>query len=376
MAEGDGRRPRWTKTGGWALLTGGGTSFFEAKISRWDMRQQMLEGAAPRFGYLALLVLSSVIATLGLIANSAPAIIGAMIVAPLMMPIVSLSYGLASLDRRIIALAAASILVGLGIVLAVAYLGVVLVGSRIAGDEILSRTAPTLLDYGIALAAGCAAAVANARPSIANSIAGVAIAVSLVPPLAVCGITLGLGEQAISSTGVAIGRIDAMQDSGYDLAGGAFLLFLANLQAIVAIGTITFLAQGYGSWRRAIVSLAAIAGMSWLIMQPLADAFFFFELKNRVLRQVADRQAQNSDAPYLDVRNVHAAYRDGMLHIVIRLIAVRGISPDLQQELDRLRASLERQIGQPVQIVLDLVPVHQKVLRSGPDTAPGPPRDR
>jgi len=120
MAEGDGRRPRWTTTGGWTRLTGGGTSFFEAKISRWDMRQQMLEGAAPRFGYLALLVLSSVIATLGLIANSAPAIIGAMIVAPLMMPIVSLSYGLASLDRRIIALSAASILVGLAIVLAVA----------------------------------------------------------------------------------------------------------------------------------------------------------------------------------------------------------------------------------------------------------------
>lgn len=160
--------------------------------------------AIPSLGFFLMLGLSAVIATLGLISDSAPAIIGAMIIAPLMAPIVSLAFGIACLYRKLIALCALTILSGMLVVIAIGYFGVRVVGAQIAGSEILARTAPSFLDLVIALAAGCAGAFAQTRKSIMNSIAGVAIAVALVPPLAVTGVGLSLGHAAISETGASL----------------------------------------------------------------------------------------------------------------------------------------------------------------------------
>ena len=117
-----------------------------------------------------------------------------------------------------------------------------------------------------------------------------------------------------------------------------------------------------------MVSLAVIAGLSWLIMQPLSQAFFVFEIKNRVLRKVAELQSEEANAPYMDVRNVHVAYRGEVLHLFVTIITTQGVDPDIQENLDGFRRQLEKEIDEPVLIMLDVVPVNFEVLRSAPDT--------
>ena len=129
----------------------------------------MSGNAIPSLGFFLMLGLSAVIATLGLIADSAPAIIGAMIIAPLMAPIVSLAFAMACVDRKLMALSAITILSGTALVIAIAFVGVRIVGAQIAGSEILARTAPSHLDLVIALAAGCAGAFAQTRRTIAST---------------------------------------------------------------------------------------------------------------------------------------------------------------------------------------------------------------
>ena len=170
-----------------------------------------------------LLALSSVIAAGGVLMDSTPAVIGAMIVAPLATPIygVALATTIGSVKgfRSSFLLMASGIAVNIliGVLLAV------IVHARIPIDsnpQITGRTAPELLDLGVAVAVGIAGAFALTRRDVSNIVAGVAIAISLVPVLAVVGITLGNGR--------------------FELATGAFLLFLTNVAAILVSGTVVF----------------------------------------------------------------------------------------------------------------------------------------
>jgi uncharacterized hydrophobic protein (TIGR00271 family) len=178
--------------------------------------------------FIVLLALATVIATYGVVTDSTASVIGAMIIAPLMTPI--MASAAAVILGSTIRLKQALRLVVLGI-LGVIVLSILLTffipDSLIAyptNTQITSRVSPGLMDLMIALAAGAAGAYAIGRQEIADSLAGVAIAISLVPPLCVVGISLGSGE-----------LLDA---------GGAFLLFLTNFFAILLAGAIVFRLMG------------------------------------------------------------------------------------------------------------------------------------
>jgi len=178
--------------------------------------------------FTVLLLLATVIATYGVITDSTATVVGAMIVAPLMTPIMATAAAVSmGASKRAIS---SLIIVTLGvisvIVLAIALTAVVPVSlvSLTQNSQITSRVSPGLLDFIIALAAGAAGAFAIGRQEIADSLAGVAIAISLVPPLCVVGITLFQG--------------------GFTEAGGAFLLFLTNFIAILIAGTAMFGVMG------------------------------------------------------------------------------------------------------------------------------------
>ncbi len=147
----------------WKKISGGWTPYLETPTSVEVLSHQMLRDSIPSFGFFFMLALATAIVTFGLIQNSAPTIIGAMIIAPLMAPIMSLAYGLAIFDRRLIRLSVVTIAAGIILVVAIAYISTRLFGLRVTGSEILSRTEPTLIDLGIALAAGGAAAFAYTR---------------------------------------------------------------------------------------------------------------------------------------------------------------------------------------------------------------------
>lgn len=119
-------------------LTRGWRPYRETPVAKEDLDFAMRRGAIPSYGFLLLLSLSAFIATLGLILDSAPSIIGAMIIAPLMSPILSAAYGVSQADRALIILSGITIIIGTLLVLLLAFATVGLFGLRVAGSEILA----------------------------------------------------------------------------------------------------------------------------------------------------------------------------------------------------------------------------------------------
>ena len=229
-----------------------------------------------------LLTTSTVIATLGLLVDSPAVVIGAMIVAPLMNPILSCAYGISTSDGLLIQRSLITIALGSATVMLLAWALDEAVPATILSDEIIARTTPNIVDLGIALAAGAAGAFSLTRPKIANSIAGVAIAVALVPPLCVAGIGLGLQDDV----GVSVEQVIAI-GIGNQVSTGALLLFSANLIGITVAASLVFLWQNYGQWRKAATSLASLAILLAVVSGPLSGSMGEFILEKRIDSQIA-----------------------------------------------------------------------------------------
>jgi len=178
-------------------------------------------------GFWVLLILSTAIATLGIMADSTAVVIGAMLVAPLMTPIMGVSVAIVNGWPRRVSLAFATVAGGVAVSVSVAWILAAWVPQLVpiaANSQITSRIAPTMIDLLIAVAAGAAGAYATIDKRVSSSITGVAIAVALVPPLGVVGIMLKAGE--------------------FGDANGALLLFLTNLVAIILTASFVFVVGG------------------------------------------------------------------------------------------------------------------------------------
>ena len=175
--------------------------------------------------FMTLLILATMIATFGLYINSASVIIGAMLLAPLMQPIVGVSMGLLRQDISLLSSASKSVGVGVLAVLLTAMVLALLLPIEPLTSEMHGRLSPTILDMFVAIVSGIAAAYAKSNEKIIGSLAGVSIAVALVPPIAVAGVGLGWGE--------------------WFMFNSAFLLFITNLVGIVLAASLTFLMLGF-----------------------------------------------------------------------------------------------------------------------------------
>ena len=175
--------------------------------------------------FWVLLVLAAIIATAGVVADSTATVIGAMIVAPLMTPILGSALAIVLADRRHLIRSVALVVLGALAVIAIAYVIGFFVHPLDAyqsNSQVASRINPRLIDLLAALATGTVGAFALVRSDISDALPGVAIAISLVPPLAVVGLLLEVNR--------------------FTEAGGALLLFATNFAAIVATGTAVLLA--------------------------------------------------------------------------------------------------------------------------------------
>ena len=357
----------------WHKLTGGWAPYLEDTVPATDLTLEMHQASIPSFGFFFMLALAAAIATFGLIANSAPAIIGAMIIAPLMAPIMSLSFGLVVFERQLISRSILTVIAGVILVVVLAYLTTLLFGLRITGPEILNRTTPTLIDLGVALAAGGAAAFAHTRRSIINSIAGVAIAVALVPSLAVSGIGLALGRKATAEAGLSLSKF-RLFSGGTDIAIGAFLLFSTNLVGIVAIAILVFVFQRYGEWKKALIGLVLFVGISALLIQPLEHALHKLYVKNRVVRLVAKLSSTRPDiiTGRAKLESINVTYQDGLLHVDVEGFLAKGQlvdkagAPNVQKRVDLFRKYLSKDIGEPVVVEFEIIKVDMIHLRSQP----------
>jgi uncharacterized hydrophobic protein (TIGR00271 family) len=170
--------------------------------------------------FIVLMFFATIIATYGVISDSTATVIGAMIVAPLMTPIMAVAAALVmgKMDQA----GKELVVVVAGVIWAILiswFIGMTYstgVISATTNSQIVARTSPRLIDLYAALASGAVGAFAMSRKDIANTLPGVAIAIALVPPLAVVGLMLSQGE--------------------WNKAGGAFLLFFTNFLSILLAG--------------------------------------------------------------------------------------------------------------------------------------------
>ncbi|GIW14107.1 MAG: hypothetical protein KatS3mg062_1546 [Tepidiforma sp.] len=199
-------------------------------LPKGRVRAEIFRAARPDLRFRLLVVFSCVIATLGLVGDSTAVVIGAMLVAPLLGPIMALALALLGGARREPLAPMWSLAEGTLTAIVVSYLLTELLRAspfavlETVPGEIQARTRPNPLDLGIALAGGAVGAYGLVRLRAADALPGVAIATALMPPLCTVGIGLSLGDRGIW--------------------GGALLLFVTNLSAIISAAAFVFLLSG------------------------------------------------------------------------------------------------------------------------------------
>jgi uncharacterized hydrophobic protein (TIGR00271 family) len=264
-----------------------------------------------------LMGLASTIAALGLIADSAAVVIGAMLVAPLMTPVMASSASLTMgwTGRQL----EAGLLVVLASVEAIAVawaVSAVVPAFRpvFLSHELLSRTEPSLLDLAIAIAAGAAGAYVTVRRKAAGALPGVAIAVALVPPLAAVGVLLELGR-------------------GH-LATGALLLYATNLFAIVLSAAVVFLLTGFvpmGLARRrgrritlgVLTTLLAVGGVAYPLQRESRNVLG----KARGEQAVGEAVNEWLDGTSLEVTGEGVDVKHGGLVVTVDVVGAKPPPP-------------------------------------------------
>ncbi|GAB2661776.1 TIGR00341 family protein [Nocardia goodfellowii] len=272
---------------------------------------------AKRSAFWIMLALSSVIACSGVVGDSTATVIGAMIVAPLSVPILGIALGIATGRAALVGRSLLLVAAGVVLVIAVGFLIAQLLPNPtnvLSNSQVLGRTSPKLMDLTAALATGLVGVIAMIRRDVGDVLPGVAIAISLVPPLAVVGVCLGSHAPA--------------------LALGAFVLFASNVVAMVITATVVLVATGYAhdaarDSARHGRSYAVLAAALLLVAAPMAV--------NSLTSLWADRV---SGAAAAWLHEVHGAeVTDVTLHsdtATIQVLAPGDLPAveDLQREVD------------------------------------------
>lgn len=187
--------------------------------------KRLIEESTPHDDFFLLAILSILMAVFGLLLNSPAVIIGSMLIAPLLSPILGISLGIVMADTRLIFRSLLTLSKAIAWSIPFAAIATLLFASQAGlspelNPEIISRTEPSILYLAVAVVAGMAASFALIKPNLNASLPGVAISVALIPPLAVTGIGLARFDWAM------------MTDS--------FILFLINAVSIIFASMVVF----------------------------------------------------------------------------------------------------------------------------------------
>lgn len=304
--------------------------------------------------FFIMVLLSCIIATYGLLSNSVAVIIGAMLIAPLMYPILNGALSLTLSSHKLMRSAVIAELAGVAIAIVCAVILTLLLPVSDITNEIIIRTKPTLLDLAIAIASGFAGTVAICyRPSSAI-LPGVAIASALMPPLCVIGIGLAKHD--------------------FNIAGGATLLFLSNIIAINVAGIIVFELVGFG---QKYISLEDENNPKALILKKFVYPGFLLLLITIPLVYFMNQSFANTNIE----NKINKTLKDGIMLIdtgnevvsmnfktinnkIIVNTTIRSVKSLLPSEIRQFENKLEYELGSPVGITAEVVPI-AKVTATG-----------
>ena len=320
-----------------------GVEDYMTTAERVQTYREIRRGARPRLDFFMMIGFAAAIASLGLLINSPAVIIGAMVIAPLMSAIFGISMGIVQGDIRLLWQAAGTTLRGAGLAIAIGILIGLMVPTDAPTSEIMSRAHPTLMDLVIALISGAAGAYALCRRNALGALAGVAIAVALVPPLATTGIGLRLGSSAI--------------------AGGALLLFLTNLSAITTAASVVFRLFGFrpDPGKRVRVFSRSMVGVLVLLLvvsilltaltiDSVLERRLSYGLQTALAAEVEKMQGVELESWHIVTEKSRT---------VLLEVAVRATRPISHQESVDLQERMTTHLRRPVALVLSVTHITQ-----------------
>ncbi|KHL10751.1 putative hydrophobic protein (TIGR00341 family) [Mumia flava] len=286
------------------------------------------DARAKRSAFWLMLTLSGVIAIAGVIGDSTATVIGAMIVAPLSTPILGIGLGVVTGQGGLAWRSLVTVVIGAAVVIV---LGVVLSlivldpASVLGNSQVTGRTSPRVPDLIAAIATGFVGAVAITRKDVGDVLPGVAIAISLVPPLGVVGVCLGTGSPA--------------------LALGALVLFVSNVTALVIAAMVVLTAAGFaeeaGGTRRARLRVYGLLAVCVALVAIPITGNTLTNLWERQVREAAEIWL--ADTPSAEIVDVGwQAHRP--------IIEVR--SPDELPPVDALQADVDELLGWSPDVVV------------------------
>jgi uncharacterized hydrophobic protein (TIGR00271 family) len=321
----------------------------DSQLTALQKRLESISLLTPEF--IVLLAGSTVIATFGLFQNSAAVIIGAMIIAPLMRPLVALSLATITADTALLSRAMLTLAAGSLAGLFIAIVMACFLRSLELSPEILGRTHPTLLDLGVALFAGAIGAYCQTNQKLADSLAGVAISVALVPPLSVVGIGLALNEVAIWS--------------------GAALLYATNLIGITLAGSLVFLLMGYTPLQQAKKGLAISSAITILLILPLALSMRELVLENQISAKVR-MLLKDKTLTFRGVQLREVEVKRFRTPTRVNATVIASNWPISSHQVKLVQDFLVKEIGTPIEFRLRIIPSQElSVSDVSPDAVQG-----
>ena len=276
--------------------------------------------------YITLMMLSTLLATIGLFANSSAVVIGAMLLAPLMAPIVSFSMGLLRGDEHLFYASLKKIGVGVLMALVASSFVTYILPDTTLTTQIEARINPTLLDLFVAILSGIAAAYSKSFREVIQSLAGVAIAVALVPPLATAGIGIGRGEWVIFVQ--------------------AFLLFCTNFVGITLSATLTFYVLGYSSVFKSKRSFLAITVVMLAISFPLYHSYKQIMQSHNIAKALS-KERFLVNGKYIIVRDTVVSNEGNVLRLNLKLVSRTTLE---RGDLNALKNKMQRRFGKKLDI--------------------------
>ena len=288
------------RTTGEFMTSGSVSSRKIEQLHRSHMRDAALDEV-----FIVLSIGASLISTLGLLADSPAVVIGAMVVAPWIMPLRAATFAILLGEVRLLGRSLRTLLVGVSITTLLSFILGWLAGLPQLGSEVLTRTMPNLLDLGIALVAGGLATYAKLRSDAVSSLAGTAIAVALVPPVCVMGLLLS--HQRWSD------------------AYGAGLLFTTNLLGILTGGLVLMAwkdSEFRHVLRRSRLSVASFT-LTGMLLIPLGGSFIGLlrqgEVEETVRKILVKETLTFSDPELVDIQQIDIDWDKEQIRIIVRV---------------------------------------------------------
>lgn len=330
---------------------------------RQGIKDDIAQSSSPSFDYFLMVILSCGIATSGLVTNSAAVIIGAMLVAPLMSPIIGL--GLASVvgDEKLLRRAGYTLILGALLAILLSFLMTFVnrflpfVSLQELPGEVIARTRPTPIDLIVALSGGLAASYAMTRKNLSAALPGVAIATALMPPLCTIGIGLALAR--------------------WDIAGGAALLFITNAITIAFSAALAFFARGFSAgkhkkgqsiphnlWVSAILVAILLIPLTYYSIR-----FFREASNNRLINEVVSSEAQKLyNAEVVELKVTHL---DTGLDMILTIRTNNML--DYEETIEFQKAIVD-ELKQPVTLKINQIFVEQldPMIPPTPTITPSP----